>query len=204
MKKLHGIAATGDDMPFVFNKLFVHLRFLVVLAGVGLMAGLSGSANAVENDIVVFAAASTTDVVTAAASAFEKQTGLTVTPSFAGSGTLARQIKEGAPANIFISANMQWLDYLAKEGLLRQRAPVEVASNQLVIVAPQDAVVKEPFKIEELPKLLEGMRLAIGNPAHVPVGTYTKAAFQSLGIWDRLDGKYVMLPNVRAVLALVE
>ena len=164
----------------------------------------SGAACAAQDDVVVFAAASTTNVMTAAAQEFEKQTGLSITASFAGSGTLARQIKEGAPANIFISANLQWLDYLAKADLLEAGGSIEIASNQLVLIAPKDAVVADPFDLGKLPSLLGGEFIAIGNPDTVPVGSYTKVGFQSLDIWDELKGKYVQLPNVRAVLTLVE
>ncbi|MCF8466603.1 MAG: molybdate ABC transporter substrate-binding protein [Sneathiella sp.] len=164
----------------------------------------SSAAWAVQDDVVVFAAASTANVITAAAQEFEKRTGFSITASFAGSGTLARQIKEGAPANIFISANMKWLDYLTKAGLLEAGGSVEIASNQLVLIAPKDTVVPDPFDLGKLPSLLASEFLAIGNPESVPVGAYTKSAFQSLNIWDELKGKYVQLPNVRAVLSLVE
>lgn len=173
-----------------------------LILGLGLMP--PSPAEAAGDDVVVFAAASTTDVVTEAASAFEKKTGFTVTPSFAASGTLARQIGEGAPANIFISANIQWVDYLDSKGLLESGSRLVIASNQLVLVAPKGDEVPDPFKFAQLPNLVDGRRLAIGNPAHVPAGSYAKSAFQSLGIWTHLQSNFVLLPNVRAVLALVE
>lgn len=161
-------------------------------------------AKSVGQDIVVFAAASTTEVVGAIAVEFERRTGFQVITSFAGSGSLAKQIREGAPANVFISANQKWLDYLINENLIAKGDYKEIATNKLVLVAPKEMRVNDPFVMENLPEMLEGRFLAIGNPDHVPVGIYTKAAFQSLKLWRALSEKYVALPNARAVTALVE
>ncbi|MZR32434.1 molybdate ABC transporter substrate-binding protein [Sneathiella litorea] len=159
---------------------------------------------AAEEDVVVFAAASTSEAVSALGSAFEKRTGFTVIASFAGSGTLARQIKEGAPADIFISANLPWVEFLDKSEFLEQGSLVRIASNNLILVAPKDAMLPDPFLFEKIPSLLGSGRLAIGNPAHVPAGAYAKASLQTLNLWDKVKESLVMLPNVRAVLALVE
>ncbi|MEX0583665.1 MAG: molybdate ABC transporter substrate-binding protein [Sneathiella sp.] len=178
---------------------FQHAMLLIAF-----LALLSGPARASEEDVVVFAAASTTDVVSALAEEFEKRTGFPVISSFAGSGTLARQISEGAPADIMISANMEWLNYLDAADLLTPGSLVKIASNSLALVVHKDKPVPDPFDFEKLSAILGQGRLAIGNPAHVPAGNYAKAALQSLNLWDQLEGRLVMLPNVRAVLALVE
>jgi molybdate transport system substrate-binding protein len=179
----------------VFNRLLI----VATIAVLGVRPATSA-----EQDIVVFAAASTTDVVGAIAVEFERRTGFQVTTSFAGSGTLAKQVREGAPANIFISANNKWLDFLANEGLLLEGGYRKIATNQLVLVAPKEERLAEPFVMDNLPMMLKGGFLAIGNPDHVPVGIYAKSALQSLNLWDALKEKYVALPNARAVTALVE
>lgn len=187
-------------MAYGFSRKFL---LQVLLAVVAALASVS-TVQAAEEDVVVFAAASTSDAVSALGSAFEKRTGFPVIASFAGSGTLARQIEEGAPADIFISANLSWMDYLEKSDLLEQGSPVTIASNTLTLVAPKDARIPDPFNFEKLPSLLNAGRLAIGNPAHVPAGAYAKAALQALGLWDKVEENLVLLPNVRAVLALVD
>ncbi|MCC3306706.1 molybdate ABC transporter substrate-binding protein [Sneathiella sp. HT1-7] len=175
-----------------------------ILASLLLLNLFISTAHASEEDVVVFAAASTSEAVSALGSVFEKRTGFPVIASFAGSGTLARQIKEGAPADIFISANLSWMDYLEQAALIEKGSLITIASNNLILVAPNEAMLPDPFKFENFPAILGSGRLAIGNPAHVPAGTYAKAALESLGLWKKIEGNLVMLPNVRAVLALVE
>ncbi|MEH6546021.1 MAG: molybdate ABC transporter substrate-binding protein [Sneathiella sp.] len=181
------------------KEIFSRLLIIAAIVVFGIRPAISA-----EQNIVVFAAASTAEVVGAIVVEFERRTGFQVTTSFAGSGTLAKQVREGAPANIFISANGKWLDYLVKEDLLVEGKYKEIASNQLVLVAPKEERLADPFVIDNLPLMLDGGFLAIGNPDHVPVGIYAKAALQSLKLWDALKEKYVALPNARAVTALVE
>lgn len=174
------------------------------LVCVGIVSFSATTALSSEQDIVVFAAASTTDVMKVVTKEFERLTGFEVTTSYAGSGTLAKQVEQGAPVNIFISANTKWLTYLADKGMLQDSAFTEIASNQLVLVASKDEKIPDPFVLEDLAEMLNSRFLAIGNPDHVPVGLYARAALKSLKIWDGLKGKYVKLPNARAVTALVE
>jgi molybdate transport system substrate-binding protein len=176
------------------------LLFLSICFALSLSSRALGS----ENDIVVFAAASTTEVVKELGQVFEKQTGFTVTTSFAGSSALAKQIREGAPASIFISANRQWLDYLAAQDLLQKGSLVVIATNRLVVIVPKDVTVTDPFNLKDLPFLLQNGFLGIGNPTHVPAGIYAKAALESLGIWNDIKDRYVQMPNERAVLAVAE
>lgn len=171
------------------------LPFMVLL--------FAGTASASENDVTVFAAASTTEAVKALSVEFERRTGAEVTASFAGSSTLAKQIEQGAPANIFISANQQWLSYLKDRNLMAAGSPVDIATNRLVVIVPKGAAVARPFDLQDLPKLMGSGFLAIGNPDHVPAGIYAKTALQSLGLWKDVQDKYVQMPNVRAVMNLV-
>ena len=187
-------------MAYGYYQMFLQ-RLLVLLL---LFTVFTATAHASEEDVVVFAAASTSEAVSALGSAFEKRTGFPVIASFAGSGTLARQIKEGAPADIFISANLPWMDYLDQAELIQQGSLATIASNNLILVAPSEANLPSPFQFEKFPAILGAGRLAIGNPAHVPAGTYAKASLQSLNLWDKVKNNLVMLPNVRAVLALVD
>ncbi|PHQ71814.1 MAG: molybdate ABC transporter substrate-binding protein [Sneathiella sp.] len=163
-----------------------------------------GASKAAADDIVVFAAASTTDVVNSLSQEFEKRTGISVIASFASSSVLAKQIEQGAPANIFISANRFWLEFLMERGLLKPESLAQVASNSLVVAVPKSADAGALGTLRDLPSFLNGGYLAIGNPDHVPVGMYTKAALQSLGLWASVKDSYVQMPNVRAVMTLAE
>lgn len=171
-----------------------------LLAGMLLAAPIKAGAE----EVVIFAAASMTESVSALGEQFERRSGIHVVLSFAGSGVLARQISEGAPANIFLSADMRWLEFLADKDQLVPGSLVPIASNTLVLVAPADSTITERFDFAMLPDLLREGRLAMGDPAHVPVGRYGKAALETLGLWDGIENRTVRLPNVRAVAALVE
>ena len=176
-------------------------RALLLLA---ILLPFSGPARAAGDEVVVFAAASMTETISSLGERFEEKTGLPVIASFAGSGTLARQISEGAPANVFVSANMKWLQFLDDEKMLVPGSLVTMASNSLELVAPKETPEVMDFDVAKLPELLGDGRLAIGDPESVPVGTYSKGALENLGLWEDVQKKAVMLPNVRAVLALVE
>jgi molybdate transport system substrate-binding protein len=189
-------------MRFGIQRILNMCRGFLIYAGIATLGAAPVFSS--EQEIVVFAAASTTEVIKVVTKEFERRTGFQVTTSFAGSGTLAKQIEQGAPVNIFISANKKWLMHLAEKGMLQNNAFAEIASNQLVLVAPKGDKIPDPFKLVDLAEMLDGRYLAIGNPDHVPVGMYTRAALKSLKVWEGLKGKYVKLPNVRAVAALVE
>ncbi len=152
----------------------------------------------------MFAAASTIDAVTALAEAFERQKGVEVVCNFAASSVLARQIEAGAPCDVFLSADADWMDHLEKLGLIETGSRRDVASNELVLIAPAgrrfEAKMEPGFAIENA---FAG-RLAVGDPDHVPAGRYTKQALKSLGWWGRLEGRLVPAMDVRAALRLVE
>lgn len=164
---------------------------------------LSGMANA---QVSVFAAASCTDALNEIGKAYVASGGKAIVPSFASSSTLAKQIENGAPANIFISADEQWMNYLADKSLLAAGTRFNLLGNRVVLIAPKDSSVG---KVEigqgfPLANLLGDGRLAVGDPAHVPVGIYTQAALEKLGVWGTVQSKLAPADSVRAALAFVE
>jgi molybdate transport system substrate-binding protein len=148
--------------------------------------------------VTVFAASSTTEVLQELAAAFEKKTGTSVRLSFAASSVLARQIEAGAPAEVFVSADLEWMDYLAHKGLIRAGSRRDLAGNRLVLVTPRGhalhAVLAPGF---DLPGAFTG-RLA------VPAGRYARQALEHFGWWAALLPRLAQAENVRAALRLVE
>ena len=152
--------------------------------------------------VTVFAAASTTDAVQAVLTAFRKAHPRTdVRASFAASSTLAKQIARGAPADLYISANVAWMDYLADRGAIDPASRVDLLGNRLVLVASPMSPVSGD--LAKLPEALGERRLAIGDPAHVPAGIYAKQALQALGLWEKVADRAAFAADVRAALALV-
>jgi molybdate transport system substrate-binding protein len=152
--------------------------------------------------VLVFAAASLTDALKEIATSWEKSTGVRVTFNFASSSTLALQIREGAPADLFLSADEAQMDVLEKAGLVAPGTRRSVLSNTLVIVVPHDSSLKIASPKDLADKGVE--RLALAEPTSVPAGVYSKKFFESIGIWDALAPKVVPTENVRATLAAVE
>jgi molybdate transport system substrate-binding protein len=173
------------------------IRSLRLLLLVLCTTALTGAA-----ELNVFAAASLSDSLKELAPRFQAATGHTLRFNFGASGALARQIKEGAPADVILSADELRVDQLEKAGLLLPGTRQTILANTLVVVvaAEEGAPVKA---LTDLAKA-DVRRLAIGEPATVPVGTYTKEHLQQLGLWEALLVKMVPLDNVRAVLAAVE
>lgn len=153
-------------------------------------------------DVTVFAAASLSDALKEIAPLYTKTTGDTLRFNFGASGALARQIKEGAPADVIVSADELRVDQLEKAGLLAAGTRRTILANQLVVVVS----AADGAPVAALADLTKAVvkRLAIGEPATVPVGTYTKEHLQKLGLWSQVSAKCVPLDNVRAVLAAVE
>jgi molybdate transport system substrate-binding protein len=169
-------------------------------------AGASTAAAAEEDTktVLVFAAASLTDVLDELGHAFTAQTHVPVTSSLAASSVLAKQIEAGAPADVFFSADLDWMDYLDHRKLLRPGSRRVVVLNRLVLVAPLDSKVS--VKIApgfDLLKALGDGKLATGDPDSVPVGKYARAALEKLGVWDRVSNRIVRAENVRSALAFV-
>ena len=154
---------------------------------------------------LVLAAASLQESLTAAADAWAAQGHSRPTISFAASSALARQIEAGAPADLFISADEEWMDYVALKALLRPATRVSFLTNQLILIAPRDSrIALRLAPGVPLARALGDRRLAIADPAAVPAGRYAKAALTSLGAWPSVEPKLARTENVRAALALVE
>ncbi|MHC5655160.1 molybdate ABC transporter substrate-binding protein [Stappia sp.] len=170
-----------------------------------LACGLGGTGNdARADDITVFAAASLKNAMDEIAPAFATATGDRLVVSLAGSSALARQIQAGAPADLFISANVKWMDTLAADGLIRADTRVDLLANSIVLIAHgKDAGPVEIARDMDLPGLLGEGRLAMALVDAVPAGIYGKAALTSLGLWDAVEPSVAQADNVRAALALV-
>ena len=180
------------------------LRSWLLLAGLV----LAHPVVAADNDrpaITVFAAASLTNVLQELGDAFTKDSSIPVRFSFAASSALARQIENGAPADIFFSADLDWMDYLQSRNLIQPTSRHEVLGNQLVIIAPVGSSVT--LKIAPhfaLAAALGKGRLATGDPDAVPVGRYAREALSNLGVWDAVSPRLVRADSVRSALAFVD
>lgn len=172
----------------------------------GLLAGLtlaSSPANA-EKRVTVFAAASLKNALDEVGLACEAETGAAATVSYAASSALAKQIEEGAPADIFFSADPDWMAYLSGKNLTIKDTETPLLGNRIVLVAPADSPVATAIAPGfALAGLVGEGRLAMANVDAVPAGKYGKAALEKLGVWKSVEGKVAQAENVRAALALV-
>ena len=159
---------------------------------------------AAADEVVVFAAASLKNALDTIAADFQNSTGHTVTISYAGSNALAKQILEGAPADIFISAAVNWMDEVEKAGLVVPGSREDLLGNTLVLVAHGKGA--KPVEIDpdfDLKSLLGDGKLSMAMVDSVPAGQYGKASLESLGLWPSVEGAVAQSENVRAALALV-
>ena len=149
---------------------------------------------------MVFAAASTSNAVGEIKRLFTEASGVPVQASYGASAVLARQIQNGADADVFLSADVASVDYLANQGLVARRQ--NLLANRLVVILPSDSVEK----VNKLEDLLAGsvQHLALGDPQSVPAGKYAKQALEKLGLWQRLRPKVAAAADVRGALAYVE
>ncbi len=155
-------------------------------------------------EITVFAAASMTNAMAEIEERFEAETGHDLSVSLAGSSALARQIQQGAPADVFISANPGWMDALEEDGLLEPGTRFDLLNNAIVLIAHgTDADKVEIGPEMDLPALLADGKLAMALVDAVPAGIYGKAALEHLGLWETVAPQVVQADNVRAALALV-
>lgn len=157
-------------------------------------------------NITVFAAASMTNALEEAKTEYLKtHPKAEIDLSFASSSVLARQINQGAPANIYVSANQKWMDYLVEKGDIVTDSRRDLASNALVMIAPETSKVNSVNLTQsQWIQDLGNSYLAVGNPDHVPAGKYAKAALQHFNQWPEVEDKLARANNVRAALALVE
>jgi molybdate transport system substrate-binding protein len=181
----------------------MRVRMIPLVALFALLAVLP--ARAQEKAITAFVAASMTDVVNDLNVIFARNTGIKVTPSYAASSALAKQIESGAPADLFISADIPWMDYVQQRKLIRNDTRFNLAGNQLVLIAPKDSKIglQKIGKDFDLAALAGEGRIATGDVKSVPVGRYAKEALEKLGAWDAAEKKFAMTENVRAALVLV-
>jgi molybdate transport system substrate-binding protein len=155
-------------------------------------------------DVTVFAAASVTDVFKQAGALYKSKTGKEAVFSFAASSALAHQIEASGGADIFISADRDWMDYLDKKGLIADTTRKDLLGNHLVLIAPGDLDIK--IKIAphfDLAGALGHGRLSVADPASVPAGKYAKASLTALGVWDGVSANLASAENVRVALAYV-
>jgi molybdate transport system substrate-binding protein len=178
-----------------------------LVAVLGLFAALAGAPlpAAAQETITVFAAASLKNALDDAHAAFTKATGVKVVASYEASSSLAKQIEAGAPADVFISADLRWMDYVAGKKLIKTDTRVNLLGNRLVLIAPKDSkldriAIGQGFDIA---KLAGDGRIAVADVKAVPAGLYAKAALEKLGAWPAAEPKLAQAVNVRATLSFV-
>jgi molybdate transport system substrate-binding protein len=155
--------------------------------------------------LTTFVAASMKNAMDDINAEFTKASGIRVVSSYAASSALAKQIEAGAPADLFASADLEWMDYLAGKKLIKDDSRVNLLGNRLVLIAPKDSAlgnvtISPGF---DLAKLAGDARIATGDVRAVPVGKYAKASLEKLGAWRAAEPKFAMADNVRAALTLV-
>ena len=177
---------------------------LAVAAG-GIAAMLCSAAPSMAQEkVVVFAAASLKNALDAVNAACKADVGEQATISYAASSALAKQIEEGAPADIFISADLDWMKYLSDKKLTKTDTEVKLLGNRIVLVAPKDSKAETTIAANfDLAGLIGDGKLAMGDVKAVPAGKYGKAALEKLGVWGSVEGKVAQAENVRAALKLV-
>jgi molybdate transport system substrate-binding protein len=179
-------------------------KALVFAAVVAATAGPQ-SAPAQDQTITVFAAASMKNAVDDINAAFTKATNVKVTASYAASSALMKQIEEGAPADVFASADLEWMDYGSQKKVIKDDTRVNLLGNRLVLIAPKDSKINNVTIAPgfDLAALVGDGRIVTGDVRAVPVGKYAKAALEKLGSWTAAERKFAMADNVRAALTLV-
>jgi molybdate transport system substrate-binding protein len=184
---------------------FERRRFLAAFAAAIAVAALPQAAVAQEKSITVFAAASLKNALDEVDSLFTKQSGIKVVASYAASSSLMKQIEQGAPADVFLSADIDWMDYGIKHNLIKNDTRKDLLGNRLVLIAPKDSKIGNVTIAPgfDLAALAGSGRIATGDVRAVPAGLYAKAALEKLGILPSVVSKIAMAENVRAALVLV-
>jgi len=178
-------------------------RVLCVVSMLALTGALQAAAP--RADVMVFAAASLKEALDEQIKQYQARVGIKVTVSYSGSSMLARQIESGAPADLFISADLEWMDYLERKKAIRAGSRLRLLTSSLVLIAP----ARSPVRLLNvapgfaLAQALGDGRLAMADPDSVPAGKYGRAALESLGVWREVAAKTVRAENVRAALAYV-
>jgi molybdate transport system substrate-binding protein len=192
-------------VPFMIRQTVLRLLAALILAPF-LNVSVTFAEAADRPGITVFAAASLKTALDGLADEYQRATGVTVSLSYAASSALAKQIEAGAPAELFISADTDWMDYLAAKSLIQNDSRVTLLGNSLVLIVPAGSastpVALKPG-LDLLPLLGTDGRLAVALVDSVPAGRYARAALTSLGAWPALEPRLVQAENVRAALTLV-
>ncbi len=177
---------------------------LVRLCAAICLAVLSGGGPAMAQDVLVFAAASMKNALDDVAAAYARPTGKKAIFSLAASSALAKQIESGAPADVFASADLDWMDYLDQRGLIRKETRTNLLGNRLVLIAPAGSAISLRLAPGvDVAAALGEERMAMANPDTVPAGRYGRAGLEALGAWRAVRSKVAPAENVRAALALV-
>lgn len=179
-------------------RLFAFVAFMFAFAAVP-------QPSVAQDTLTIFAAASLKNALDDANAAFTKATGVKVTASYAASSALAKQIEQGAPADVFVSADLKWMDYLGERKLIKAGTRLNLLGNRLVLIASKDSklgtvAIGPGF---DLAKLAGDGRIAVADVRAVPAGLYAKAVLEKLGAWKAAEPKLAMAENVRATLAFV-
>lgn len=185
-------------------RLFTRRSALAALA-FAMVASIAAPTRAADDKaLLVFAAASLKTALDEIVQGYGAQAGVKVVPSYAASSALARQIEQGAEADLFISADLDWMDYVEQRKLIKPETRINLLRNRIALVGPAGA---KPVTVDaklDLPALLgKDGRLAMGTVASVPAGKYGKAALEKLGLWTGVENRLAQAENVRAALALV-
>jgi molybdate transport system substrate-binding protein len=189
------------------NQALRFMTMLLAVLGALTMVGYAGNSCAAEKEALVFAAASTTNALTQIGELYETQEKGKVKISFASSSTLAKQIASGAPADVYLSANQKWMNFLEEKATIEKTTRFDILGNRIVLIVPKDSSIQSVDINPELDVqtlLGKNGRLSIGDPGHVPAGMYGKKALEKLGLWPKVDGRLAPMKDVRAALVLVE
>ena len=183
----------------------MHRFAAFILSFVILCGSTLSPVSAEDKTLTVFAAASMKNALDDIDAAFTAKTGVKVNASYAASSTLAKQIEQGAPADIFVSADTDWMDYAVGKKNINESTRVNLLGNSIVLIAPKDSKI-DTVTIGpgfDLAKLAGDGKIATGDVKSVPVGKYAKAALEKLGAWSAAEPKFAMAESVRAALTLV-
>jgi molybdate transport system substrate-binding protein len=182
------------------------IKMVGMVATIMLLMGFFGTAHAASETLTVFAAASTTNAVTEIGDIFSKRYHVSFRSSFASSSTLAKQIDNGAPADLYISANVKWMNYLEQKQMIEAGSRIDLLSNSMVLIVPAGSNVNRVQIAPgfDLLNIIGDSRLSMGDPDHVPAGIYGKHALERLGVWTAIENHVARSKDVRAALALVE
>jgi len=182
---------------------FILLLSIIVIAGCTNQEKVPKENMEETHELLISAAASLTDSMTEIASAFEEEHPDTkITVNYGGSGKLAQQLQQGAPVDVFLSADQAWMDKLDKEQLILPDSKIDFARNELVMIAKEASL----FTIDSMEDLTSAKvdQIAIGNPDSVPAGKYAEEALKNSGLWKQIQEKFIYAKDVRQVLTYVE